>query len=159
MILTATQLNGTNSRIAELMGKPHVGAFYMKENYRTHTLMEDAKCCVCGSPAVDAHHVVPRGQAYGFTVNTPLGRFVTLSPLFAVCRRCHNSFPSGHSLEPSRYSVEWVWRDGRYQEEWWSGHTLSHVCRPHSPFLWQEGFYVVHDREGADFEIGGNDVS
>lgn len=143
---TSEQLHGTSARIAELMGKPHIGAHYEREDYRSHALDEGARCVVCGRAAVDAHHVVPRGQASGFTVNTPLGRFVVLSPLIALCRRCHDGMPSGYKLDRPRYELCWVWKSEQYEQEWWSGHTLAHICRPHDGFLWQEGHYLLTDK-------------
>ena len=142
MRLTMEQLNGLDSRSAELMGKPSLGCHYEREDYRSHKLNEGARCVVCGRKATEAHHVVPRGHARGFTVNTPFGKFVVLTPLFALCRECHDGFHGG-----ARYQVKWAWKAPRYQEEWWAGHTLAHICTPGSEFMHQEGYYVLTDKK------------
>lgn len=154
MQLTQSQLAGLDSRSVELMGKPHLGCHYEREDYRAHKLNEGARCAVCGRVAQDAHHLVPRGHATGFTVNTPLGKFVVLTPLIALCRSCHDGFHGG-----ARFQVEWVWKDEQYQEEWWSGHTLAHICRPHDGFLFQEGYYVLTDKKTGKETVWTSQVS
>lgn len=142
MRLDQSQLMGLSRTAAELMGKPHLGAHYSGSGVNTHRKDEGALCAVCGQIATDAHHVVPKGKAQGFTVNTPIGRFVVQTPLFALCRRCHAMF------HEKKLAVEWCWSDEAYEDEWWSGHTLAHICRPHDSFLFQEGYYLLRSEEG-----------
>lgn len=139
---------GVSPTNAELMGKPHLGAFYRREDYRSHAMLEGARCAVCGRPATNVHHVVARSKAHGFTVDTPLGRFVALSPLFALCGSgtagCHGRF---HSL---RYVVRWEWDDEDYKEAWWDGRTLARVCSPHDRVLFTMGRYVLVDTKTGE---------
>ena len=146
--MNASQLMGLSVRVAELMGKPHIGCHYEREDYRSHKLDEGARCALCGRKATDAHHIVPRSKARGFTVNTPIGKFVVMTPLFALCRSCHNDFHAG-----ARYEVSWEWKDEQYKEEWWNGHTLAHICWPHFDFLWQEGRYVLRDKKTGEVRV------
>ena len=132
---------GVSFERLELMGKPSIGAHYEREDYASHKLDEGARCVICGRKATDAHHVVPRSTLRSFIVETPLGQFVTLSPLFALCRECHDGFHA-----QSRYRVRWEWKERRYADEWADGHTLAHICPPGSIFLLQEGRYVIKDR-------------
>ena len=147
-------LSGTALKVAELMGKPHIGCRYRREDYRSHGLLDGARCAVCGSLADDAHHVVPRGRASGFTLNTPLGRFVLMSPLFAVCRNCHDGFASGFKLDAPRFEVSWVWDTD--SEPWWSGRLLAHGWQPHDHRLFDMGHYALLDAElGTEKELRG----
>ena len=151
MILTTKQLRGLDSRNAELLGKPSLGAHYEREDYTSHKLDEGAQCVVCGRPATDAHHVVHRKTARGWTMNTPLGKFVLLSPLFALCRECHDGFHGG-----ARFKIEWEWKSEAYMDEWWQGHTLAHVCNQGSNFLLQEGEYLLTDKKTGEVrKLGG----
>lgn len=136
---------------ADLMGKPSIGAHYEREDYRSHKLDDDARCVICGRRATDAHHVVPRSTVRGYTVDTPLGMFVCLSPLFALCRECHHDI---HMR--ARYQIRWEWKAEQYRQEWENGHTLAHICRPGNSFLFQEGCYIVKDaKTGKEFEVRG----
>lgn len=140
---------GINRQRLELMGKPHIGAHYEREDYRTNKLDDGARCAFCGRPATDSHHVVPRSTVHAYTVDTPLGRFVTMSPLFALCRECHDDI---HSRR--RYAIEWVWEAEQYREEWENGHTLAHICPPASSFLFQQGHYLLTDNfTGTEREL------
>lgn len=132
---------GVSINRLELMGKPHIGAHYEREDYRTNRLDEGARCVICGRIATDSHHLVPRSVLRGYTVDTPLGRFVTMSPLFALCRTCHKDIH-----DRGRYNFEWRWTKKQYVDEWHNGHTLAHVCRPGSDFLFQEGYYLMTDK-------------
>lgn len=154
-MIAASKLKGLDVASAELMGKPSIGAHYEREDYRSHRLDQGARCAICGARATDAHHVVNRSRCRGFTVDTPLGMFVTLSPLFALCRKCHIDIH-----DHARYGIEWEWREERYAEEWWSGHTLARICPAGSEFLFQEGCYAVTDRKtGGILRIGGQACS
>lgn len=153
-IPTQMQLHGLSLRQAELFGKPHIGASYLYDSVYANLLDYDAQCTVCGQRACNSHHVVPR-RIKSWTLNTPLGSFKLLSPLFALCGSgttgCHGEFHGG-----ARYEVEWQWKSEQYQEEWWGGHTLSHICRPHDKFLFQQGFYLVKDKRlDKEFELRG----
>ena len=149
-MIQARQLKGLDARSAELMGKPSIGAHYTREDYRAHKLDQGARCTLCGKPATDAHHVVPRGHSRGFTVDTPLGQFVTLTPLFALCRACHRDIH-----DRARYQITWRWKEERYQQEWWDGHTLGRICPAGSPWLFQQGSYYVTDKEtGKTVSVG-----
>ena len=76
------------------MGKPHIGAYYFGDGDR-HRLHFDARCLICGRPATDAHHIVPKGMGGGnrvYVLETPMGMFPLRSPLFALCRDHHEEF-------------------------------------------------------------------
>ena len=90
----------------ELLGKPSLGAYYARADYRSHRLLDGARCVICGRPATDAHHVVPRSTTKGVEVSTPHGPRKLLSPLFALCRDCHRDIH-----DRARYRVVWVWSD------------------------------------------------
>ena len=133
----------------ELMGKPSLGAHYESADCKSHKLDEGARCVICGRKATDAHHVVPRSTLHAYTVETPLGNFRTLSPLFALCRECHEGFHS-----QARYHVSWEWKSDQYREEWENGHTLANICPPGSSFLFQEGHFVLKDKKtGRVFDL------
>ena len=131
---------GISKQRLELMGKPHIGAYYEREDYKTNRLKEGARCAICGKPATESHHVVPRSTVHAYTLDTPLARFVVMSPLFALCRGCHDDIH-----KRGRYAIEWVWEREQYREEWENGHTLAHICRPANEFLFQQGHYLLTD--------------
>ena len=141
-MISTKQLKGLDYPRAELLGKPSIGAHYTREDYRAYHLDENARCVVCGRRAEHAHHVVHRKTARGWTVDTELGRFTVLSPLFALCHECHENFHGG-----SRYTARWEWADKQYMTEWWNGHTLAHICAPGNDFLKQEGHFVLVDKK------------
>lgn len=131
-------------RIA-LMGKPHIGAYYFGDKDR-HRLHFGARCLICGRPATDAHHVVPKGMGGGnrvYVLETPMGMFPLRSPLFALCRDHHEEFHQG-------LTVEWRWDTEEDRERWESGYYLSHGYEPHDPRLFLHGCYLVNGREVRD---------
>ena len=132
----------------ELMGKPHLGAHYTAEDYRRYALDENARCAVCGRRATDVHHVVRRSTIHSWTVNTPIGRFVAMSPLFALCRGCHEKF---HQVQ---LDVTWEWNDEDCREAWESGDILAHVCPPGHERIFDYGHYILTDTEGKETTIG-----
>lgn len=153
MSLKASQLNGLDYRTAELFGKPHIGAYFKREDAKTNTLEDHAKCVICGRGATNSHHVVPLSKARSWQLRTPYGIFVLMSPLFAVCGSgttgCHDGFHGG-----ARYKVAWVWDSEVDMDNWWSGWSLSHGIAPNSPLLFEQGRYVVTDSEtGTEWEI------
>lgn len=48
---------------------------------------EDCGCEVCGSPAVDVHHIEARGMG-----GDPQGKKDVIENLQALCRNCHNQY-------------------------------------------------------------------
>lgn len=153
-MISASVLHGIPKPLASLMGMPHVGAYYRKEDYNTQTIEPGARCVLCGRRAIEAHHVVPRGELRGFTLNSQYGRFVLLSPLFAVCRSCHELFPSGYKLNPPVIDVEWVWDSKEFETNWWNGYFLSRNPISNNPELFSCGHYILTDkRNGTTKEI------
>lgn len=150
---TMKQLGGLDYRTAELMGKPHIGAFYQHDDAKSHKLERGAPCMICHRGATNAHHVVPLSKCRSFDLKSVYGVFVLKSPLFAVCGTgttgCHNGFHGG-----ARYRVAWVWDSQVDQDNWWNGWTLAHGIAPHDPRLFDQGCYVITDiRSGREWKV------
>lgn len=133
-----SQLRGLSIDKAEIYGKPHIGARYVGNRYeRTQGF-----CCICGRPATNCHHVIPRGRG-DFAMQTPEGVQLLRSPLFAVCGSgttgCHNGFHGGAFLQ-----AKWVWNSPIYRDAWWSGELLR-MYEPHSIELYQFGHWEIRD--------------
>jgi len=144
-------MNGWSLERAALMGKPHIRAHYVGEGDR-HGLDDDAMCVLCGKPATDAHHVVPKGMGGGsrvYVLETPMGMFPMRSPLFALCRKHHEWFHQGH------LNAVWEWDDEEGKEQWEDGTLLSHGYKPHDPRLYGLGRYVI-GAYGRTFEWRGD---
>jgi len=149
----ACALRGVPYGRAELYGKPGIGASYTRFDARSYRLDEMARCCICGRMATNAHHWPPLGAGGGgrqFLLRTPLGRFVLLPPLFAVCGNgnasgCHKAWHSG------QISVEWVWDDDAYAKDWWNG-TMLKFTKP-GKWLFHHGCYrFSNSRTGREWE-------
>lgn len=145
---------GLSLERAELYGKPSLGACYTRFDARSHRLDDMARCCICGAMATNAHHWPPLGMGGGgrqFTLRTPVGRFVLLPPLFAVCGNgnasgCHKAWHDG------LIEVEWAWDDDSYRMQWWDGTLL----KPKPPGGWLFGFgcYRFRDaRNGREWKV------
>ncbi len=147
------QLCGLSLEVAERYGKPHVGAFYAGSGVKTHKRRGDARCAVCGRPVGSVHHEPPLSRGHVFLLRTKWGQFVLKPSLFALCGSgttgCHNDFHGG-----ARFKPYWVWRSDEFAEMWWDG-TLLKTIHPHSPELYEYGYWRIHDaRTGRDIEIG-----
>ena len=147
MIPPMKQLRGLPYKTAELYGKPSIGAGYTGFDLNRHRLDLYARCCICGAWASNAHHW-PQRSKRAFTLGTPIGQFVLLPPLFAVCGSgttgCHGDWHRG------LIEVEWIWDDEDSQEAWWDGSFL----RKYSPgdWLFKYGGYVFRDkRDGREW--------
>lgn len=150
-----SQLRGLDYRSAELFGKPHVGAFYERDDSKTNRLLEGSRCVVCGRQATNSHHVVPLGKARSWDLHTERGIFVLKSPLFAVCGSgtmgCHDGFHGG-----ALYTVRWIWDRLEFLERWWSGWTLAHGFDSNDQRLFEQGCYEVTDRKsGHEWKVRG----
>lgn len=64
--------------------KPHT-KIYLK--YFGFKIPEDCSCEVCGSPAIDIHHIEARGMG-----GDPQGKKDVIENLQALCRKCHNEY-------------------------------------------------------------------
>lgn len=153
MSIRASQLHGLDYRTAELMGKPHIGAFFARDDAKSNRLCEDARCVVCGRGAANSHHVVPLSKLRSWDLKTPLGIFVLKSPLFAVCGSgttgCHDGFHGG-----ARYRAAWVWDTEKDMDDWWSGWTLAHGFTCNDERLFRQGRYVISDlMAGTEWEV------
>lgn len=62
--------------------KPHTKIYF---NYFNFKIPEDCFCEICGSPAVDLHHIESRGSGGSKTKDY-------IENLMAVCRECHIKF-------------------------------------------------------------------
>jgi 5-methylcytosine-specific restriction endonuclease McrA len=62
--------------------KPHTKIYF---NYFNFKIPEDCFCEICGSPAVDLHHIESRGSGGSKTKDY-------IENLMAVCRECHVKF-------------------------------------------------------------------
>lgn len=128
---------------ARLYGMPHIGAFYYNAQTTNGKLEPDAMCAICGRPATNAHHLVPKGIGGGYAwLSSKDGKLQRLrSPLFAVCGMgnmsgCHKLF------HDHRITVRWVWDDPRYEQMWWDGE----LAKPHSDELYNYGCYVIENQ-------------
>lgn len=74
--------------------------------------------------------------------------YEALSPRCCVCGSgttgCHDKFHGG-----ARLKAEWAWRSKVYEEAWWSGELLE-VYEPHSPGLYEYGYWLITDRDGNE---------
>lgn len=144
MILDAGLLRGWPKERAELYGKPHLGARYTHDTAYEPT---QARCAVCGRRACNCHHVARRSWGKTFRLVTPNGVWELRSPLFALCGSgttgCHGKFHDGG------LHAEWVWRTGAAEEAWWSG-TMLREYPPHSPDLYEFGYWAITDRYGNE---------
>ena len=145
MILDAGILRGYPKERAELYGTPHLGARY------THGKAYEPLapyCCVCGRRAGSVHHVARRSWGETFRLVTPRGTWDLRSPLFCLCGSgttgCHEKFHGG-----ARLKAEWKWRSTVYEEDWWAGELLQ-TYGPHSPGLYEYGYWLVTDRDGHE---------
>lgn len=79
---------------------------------------------------------------------TPRGTWDLRSPLFCLCGSgttgCHGKFHGG-----ARLKAEWKWRSTAYEEAWWNGELLQ-TYGPHSPGLYEYGYWLVTDRDGHE---------
>ena len=57
---------------------------------------------------------------------------------------CHDKFHGG-----ARLKAEWRWRHPVYEEAWWTGQLLQ-VYEPHSPELYEYGYWLITDRDGTE---------
>lgn len=64
--------------------KPHT-KIYME--FFGFKIPEDCSCEICGSPAVDIHHIMARGMG-----GDPKGKKDVIDNLMAVCRKCHEQY-------------------------------------------------------------------
>lgn len=141
-------LCGLSVDVAELYGKPHIGAFYVGRSADSNRLEDDARCAICVARATNAHHLVPRSKGRTFE----LAGHVLRSPLFALCGSgttgCHDGFHGG-----ARFKARWVWMAPVAAEAWWSGDLLIDLD-PHDPALFELGCYRVSDSvTGKSFEV------
>lgn len=150
--LTGAQLHGFSREVAELYGKPHIGAYYKSASVKSHTLKENARCMVCWHTATNAHHCPPISKGKKFDLVTPNGVFELRPSLFALCGSgttgCHNDFHGG-----ARYIPEWIWRSEDDEAAWWNGEILSKF-EPHDHALYDFGYWRIHDtKAGTFFEV------
>lgn len=146
------QLCGLSLDVAELYGKPHIGAHYEGKSVKSHKKDEDSTCLVCHRAVQSVHHVPPLSNGHEFVLRTPKGDFHLMPSLFALCGSgttgCHNDFHGG-----ARFAPEWVWYTDADAEAWWSGDILERFS-PHSAMLYAFGFWRIHDRNtGKYFEV------
>lgn len=138
------QLRGLSYPVAELYGKPSIGAHYTAFDLNRHKLDQMAPCTICGRMADNAHHWPPKSKR-AFTLMTPVGQFVLLPPLFAVCGSgttgCHGDW------HRRLIDVEWVWDEERFRDAWWDG-TLLKKWKP-GDWLFEYGRYRFTDTRGG----------
>ena len=140
------QLRGLSVDVAELYGKPHLGACYRGTgaNAKAYRVLDGARCAICRWPATNAHHVPPLSKGRGFLLSTPRGEWLLRPSLFALCGSgttgCHDGFHGG-----ARFFPRWVWRDDRCARAWWGGDILSELA-PHDPGIFAYGHWLVEDR-------------
>lgn len=153
MLPSKYQLGGLSYEKAALFGMPHVGAAYHKGGYK----LTQSYCCICGAPASNCHHVVPRSVRNSFDLITDSDTFSLRSPLFALCGSgttgCHNGFHGGAWLK-----ARWVWDSQASQNAWWNGLFLR-LHKAHSPFLYCFGHWEIENsKTGELIRITGNEV-
>lgn len=148
--------NGLPMDRANLYGKPHLGgAFYPDMRTKLGHLEPDAVCVVCGKPASNAHHVVPKGMGGGSaTLHLPFDdKGIELrSPLMAVCGMgnvsgCHKR------MHDRDVRVRWEWDEPKYEEWWWKGYFFQNH-EQHDPAFFNFGRYII-DIDGTEVEFRG----
>ena len=143
-------LCGLPVKTAELYGKPHVGCRYERFDSKSHRRDDGARCLVCGRRAANAHHVPALSHGRSFNLRSPLGCFVLLPALFAVCGSgttgCHGAF------HDRRIVAEWVWDDDYAAMAWWSGEMLAHGYQTNSPRLYRFGCWRITGG-GVEMEV------
>lgn len=122
-----------------MYGLPHIGARYVGKKYeRTQEW-----CCVCGKPATNCHHIVPRGYGEVFETYTPHGTFQLKSPLLALCGSgttgCHGRFHNGE------LAAVWSWDKPEFANAWETGELLERFA-PHHRALYCYGQWEIKDK-------------
>lgn len=140
MSYTKEQLRGLSYEVAELYGKPHLGAVYVG-NKATKYRPTTQQCSVCLlRPAVNCHHVAPRSKGHFFHLVTPKGTWDLRSALFTLCGTgttgCHGRFHNGD------LRARWHWKEPEYADAWWSGDLLAKYG-PHNPELYRFGCWAI----------------
>lgn len=144
-----SQLQGLSHRWASLFGMPNIDAEYTDYESGEYRLLDGARCLICGRPATNVHHVVPRSVRRDFV----LGDTMLRSPLIALCGSgttgCHNDFHGG-----ARYELRWEWFSESDEDRWWDGSLLRDL-RPNDDALFELGEYALRDRIGGiEYTIG-----
>lgn len=98
------------------MGMPCVGAEYLGKS--RHRLLEGARCAVCGRPATNSHHIVPKGLGGG-SRGLQLGPYSLRSPLIALCGSGNASGCHG-AAHRRLIRFRWVWDDPANQDRWFA---------------------------------------
>lgn len=134
-------LCGLSLQTAELYGKPHVSCHYDRFDAKSHKRDEGAVCVACGRRAANAHHVPALSHGRSFNLRSPLGCFVLLPALFAVCGSgttgCHGAFHA------RAFKAEWAWDDDYAAMAWWSGDMLAHGYESNDPRLYRHGCWRI----------------
>lgn len=156
MSYTREQLRGLSAGVAELYGKPHLGAEYTG-NTATRYIRTEKRCVYCHRrPSSNAHHVAPRSRGHTFKLVTPRGTWELRSALFALCGSgtmgCHGGFHTG------RLKATWKWDSQEAEDAWWSGELLSEY-EPHSQELYNFGEWLIENTiYQCTTELRGGDV-
>lgn len=106
--------------------------------------------CACLAKLVKNRLTLTAHRSWGetFRLVTLRGTWDLRSPLFCLCGSgttgCHEKFHGG-----ARLKAEWKWRSTVYEEDWWSGELLQ-TYGPHSPGLYEYGYWLVTDRDGHE---------
>lgn len=141
-MLSMNQLDGLSVDDAKRYGLPHFGAYYARENVDANRLVSNAKCVVCGKRAHHSHHWPPKGRGRHYTMETPIGMFVLMPSLFAVCPWCHDRWHM-HQL-----TADWEWFSPEGWDRWFAGEILRNPqFPPHSKELYRLGQWVLNDLE------------
>lgn len=143
MSYTREQLRGLSAEVAELYGKPHLGAIYTGSS-ATRYQATVYRCIYCKHRlATNVHHVAPRSKGHTFKLVTPEATWELRSALFALCGSgtmcCHGRFHTGW------IKARWKWDSQEAEDAWWSGELLSKY-EPHSPELYNYGGWVLEDK-------------
>ena len=137
------QLRGLPLAVAELYGKPHIGARYRSGSIRSHAMEPGARCAVCRRPATNVHHAPPVSKG-PFRLVTPAGSWELRPALVALCGSgttgCHDGFHGG-----GRFEIRWVWDSDDAARAWWDGSLLAEL-EPHDPAIYGLGRWEIRDR-------------
>lgn len=140
-MLEMAQLKGLSLEVAELYGKPHLGAYYEGDSIKSHKWDGHSSCAICGLPASNVHHVSHQSKGY-FTLKAGLDEFKLKPALFALCGTgttgCHDKFHGS-----ARLKARWIWRDESFADYWWSGEMLKRFGA-HNPALYAYGSWQIY---------------
>lgn len=139
-------LKGFSVDRAICYGMPHIGCHYESSSVNSHKLNENALCAVCGAPAVHAHHEPPKGMGAG-SAYFKIGEHKLRPSLIALCENCH------YDRHSKGLKIRFKLNDDETTNRWLQGELLDKGITPHSPEIYEYGYWVIYDDGSISKEI------